>query len=154
MPNTEDYYSQCEAALMTSFRSLPFFEHDWQVSDDDTVIAQGADYFAIFRPGAFPVSKDGAHQRDFQWEIVIDVYVRYQDYKKSWQKFKGLRAALINLVFPDPFLSATPGVWATSLSSGEAASYFYFDEPKPGVRPNFIIQTLTATITQRVKFDF
>ena len=154
MPNTTDFYSQCESALAVRLRTLTdFFPHEWQVSDDDSVIAKGANNFLIYSPGAFPFANINMSEKDFSWDIPSRMYVKYIGYSESKANFKALRAAIINLIFPDFSLSGTPGVWRTSVSSQESSQYFFFDEPKPGVRPNFIIQDLTFTITQRVGFD-
>lgn len=158
MPNTTDYYGQCEDALTNRLRTLTtYFPQEWQVSNDDSNIARGANTFVILRPGRFPFDSKTMQEKDFTWYVMGRLYVKYTEYKEAWTRFKAIRAALINLIFPDYSLTVggvgTPGVWRTSLSSEADALYFYFDEPKPGVRPNFIIQDLTFTIVQRVKFD-
>ena len=152
----EDHYSLCQDAFMKRIRDnmKPTFPLEYQVADDDTVIARGGDNFIIVRPGAFPLipNKD-MHEKDFRWGINFDLFVRYKAYKESWAQFRFVRAVLVNLFFMDPSLDGTKGVWSVTLSSGENAQYFSLEE-KPGVKPNFIIQTMTAEITQRVGFEF
>lgn len=154
MPNVTDFYTQCESALAARLRTLTtYFPHDWQVSDDDSVLGQGADNFWIYRPGQFPVSDITMGDKDVTWYVQNRLHVKYRDYKTAWTNFKAIRAAIINLLLPDYSLSGTPGVWRISVSSNADALYFYFDEPKPGVRPNFIIQDISVAITQRCRFE-
>lgn len=143
-----DFYQQCEEAFMAKARTLTkFFEHDWQVSDDDTVINRGADYFLIVRPGAFPITpQDTRKILNVDWNITSDLYVRWQDYKTSWSLFKELRSDLFNLFLADPGLDRTPNVWNVMLLSTSNPG----QAPEEG-RPAFIGQTLTAIITQRVR---
>lgn len=152
--NDVDHYSLVEAAVMARFRTLTdHFIRPEHVANDDTVITRGGDCFAIFRPGSFPVSPVSQHEKNFLWSVKVDLYVRYTEYKTSWDRFKAVRAELINLVFPDPSLDGTSGVFSTALSSAEDAQYFYFKDD-PGARPNFIIQALTVEVLQRVEFEF
>lgn len=154
MPNTTDYYSLCESALATALRSLTtYFPHDWQVSDDDSVLGQGAENFIIYRPGSFPTQPVTMGDVDITWTVQCRLHVKYLNYKTAWTNFKAIRAAIINLIIPDYSLNGTAGVWRISLQSAEDAMYFYFDEPKPGVRPNFIIQDMSVAITQRCRFE-
>lgn len=152
-----DFYSQCEAGLITRLLTLiEFFQKDYQVSDDDTSIAKGADYFIVVRPGKFPASPvaAGSGVYDYDWHIVADLYVRYKEYKLSWTRFKASRSAIINLFGTDPTLGDTPDVWRVSCSSQENAQYFKFSDTPSSIRANFIIQTLDIVIKQRVKFEF
>lgn len=161
MTNNTDFYSQVEEGVKDRFRTLSsFFSKPEYVSSDDTVIAHGGNYFAIFRPGAFPLAPGGnQHEKNFIWRIRVDVYVKYLEYKTSWENFKAVRAAIINLLLPDPYLSEkgpipeVPGVFSVSVSGDEDAQYFYFKDD-PGARPNFIIQSLTVEVIQRVEFEF
>lgn len=159
MPNTTDFYSQVEAGVMARFRTLStYFKKPEQVSNDDTVLGRGFDYVAVFRPGSFPVSSASMHEKNFTWNIKVELYIRYTEYRVSWATFKAVRAAIINLLFPDPFLQEqgtipeVPGVFSVTVSSEEDAQYFFFEEKQ--VQPNFIIQTLTIQVVQRVAFEF
>jgi len=152
-----DFYEQCETGLKSALQSLTtVFLHDWQVSNDDTVIARGGDVFAILRPGAFPIFAKQAtgKQVDFDWGITVDVYVRYESYATSWAKFKTVRAEMIWRLGCDPTLGNTPNVWGVTLSAEEGAQYFKFAESSENATPNFIIQTMQATVRQRVEFEF
>jgi hypothetical protein len=151
-----DFYGQCETGFVTRLRTLTqFFKHDWQISDDDTVIAKGEDHFVVYRPGEFPSAPAarGSGLYDIDWHITADLYVRYKEYKTSWTKFKALRSAIIPLIFRDQTLGNTPNVWRTSVNSQEKAQYFRFSDAPSNIRANFIIQTLDVIITQRVQFE-
>lgn len=145
---TTDYYGQCETALMAKLRTLSgFFPNAWQVSDDDSVLTNGADYFAIFQPDAFPATRADGREVFFNWVVVFDLYVRYSTRKESLGRFKAVRAALIELIKPTA-LNSTNNIMRTVLASNGG-----LQQDLPGDNPNFIIQTMTATITQRVRFD-
>jgi len=154
MPNNIDYYGLCEAGLVTQLRTLiTHFPHTWQVSDDDTVLGQGAENFIIYRPANFPVANVTMEDKDITWDIKCRLHVKYRDYKTAWTNFKAIRKDIINLIIPDYSLSGTVGVWRVTLQGGDEAMYFYFDEPKAGVRPNFIIQDMVVSVTQRCRFE-
>lgn len=145
-----DHYQNVENGLATKLRTLTdLFEKPWQVSDDDTVLAKGADNFIVYRPGSFPVTKVSDFRYDVDWNITADLYVRYKTYRESWANFRRARAAIIDLIFTHPRLGGV--AYYTIVSSGEGALYFKFEENASV--PNFIIQTLTFTIRQHVIFE-
>jgi hypothetical protein len=142
-----DQYSVCEGALMTKIRTLTaFFPRDFQVSDDDSVLNRGADYFAIFQPDAFPQTRADGRDVFFNWTVIFDLYVRYSTRKESLPRFKAARSALINLLGPAS-LNSTNNISRTVLSANGG-----LQQDIPGDNPNFIIQTFQAVITQRVRF--
>ena len=150
-----DFYKQCEDGMVKKARGLTsFFENSWQVSDDDTVLSKGADYFIIYRPGAFPILRDMQTKKflDVVWNITVDFYVRYKAYKESWDKFKSLRAAVFYIFNSDSNLSNTPNVFDVVFSSSENAQYFRYANSPEEAKPNFIIQTGNIAISQRVVF--
>jgi hypothetical protein len=140
-----DQYSLCEAGAIALLRTLSqFSKHDYQVSDDDSVITKGAEYYAIFQPDAFPNTRANGLQAFYNWVVIFDVYVRYSTRKESLPKFKALRAALINLFSPIS-LNHIRGVTTTVLSANGGLM-----QDLPGDNPTFIIQTMSLTITQLV----
>ncbi len=142
-----DYYSQCETALMTKIRALTdFFPRDFQVSDDNSVLNRGADYYAIFQPDAFPQTRADGRDVFFNWVVIFDLYVRYTSRKESLPKFKAVRAELINLLGPAS-LNGTNNISRTVLSASGG-----LQQDLAGDNPNFIIQTFNVVITQRVRF--
>lgn len=144
-----DYYSECEAALIALLQTITeFFPNTWQVSDDDTVIQNGAEVFAIFQPGSFPAVPVNALEQDVAWNIIFDLYVAYSTKHSSLPKFKAVRSAIFNLVHPSS-LNDVSGVYRTILT-GEGSIM----QDIEGENPNFIIQTMTAVVTQRIKRDF
>jgi len=154
MPAT-DFYKQCEDGMAVRFRTLTdYFPVAQQVSDDDTVISKGAGNYIIYRPGAFPVLGSLQTKRilDVQWEMVLDLYVYYTNYKESWNKFKAARAAMFFCIGEDQTLGNTSNVRYASLSSDEQAQYFRFADTPENAKANYIIQTMKVSVVQRVRF--
>jgi len=147
-----DYYSECEDGFVALLQTLTtYFPNSWQVSDDDSNLMRGAENFVVVRPGAFPTTRISDQARYFHWEILFDLDVRFVEYKKSWDKFKEVRSAIINLVYSNPTLGNTLGVFDVALDSREQAQYLKFSDDI-NAKPNFIIQTMRAIVTQRVEF--
>lgn len=157
MADVWDFYQQCEDGLVTRLRLFKplFFKDHKQVSDDDTVLSEGADYWIVYRPGSFPIVDAFSTQKimEIDWNVVMDLYVRYKTYKESWGKFRKFRAAVFFHLHSDQSLGQTVNVHRVTFSSNEAAQYFRFSEADPSVKPNFIIQTCNVVIRQRVRFD-
>jgi hypothetical protein len=142
-----DQYGLCEAALMAKVRTLTeFFKESWQVSDDVTEIQRGADHFFIVLPDAFPNTRTDGRSLTYNWVVLADVYVRYSTAHESLQKFKALRSALINLLTPIS-LNQAKNVSRTVLSANGP-----LQQDIVGDNPNFLIQTISVTITQVVTF--
>lgn len=151
-----DFYQQCEDAFATRAQTLStFFGKSKQVSDDDSVLSEGADYWLIYRPGAFPIVDNLLTQKimDVDWNITVDMYVRYKTYKESWGKFRRFRAALFFLLHSDQHLGGEHGISRVTFSSNEAAQYFRYANSPEEAKPNFIIQTGNVVVRQRVRFD-
>lgn len=118
----------------------------WQVSDDDTVIAEGGEKFCIYRPGSFPTAKRGKVV-DFEWHIIAVLHMRFSDYEQSWPDFKTFRSDVINLFLDDPTMGKTVGVWDVFPAANEEPGYL---QDSDGNSTNIIVQTLDVTIRQRV----
>jgi len=157
MADPWDFYQQCEDALAARLRALKpsFFKEDKQVSDDDSVLSEGADYWIIYRPGAFPVIGNIESRKimDVDWNVTMDLYVRYKTYKESWGKFRKFRGVVFFLLHSDQHLGGEHGIDRVSFSSNELAQYFRFANSPEEARPNFIIQTCSVVVRQRVRFD-
>ena len=142
-----DHYADCEGALMTKLRTLSeLFPKDYQVSDDVSVLNRGGDYFYIVQPDTFtPVRADG--QDVFvAWVVLGDLYVRYKSRETALDRFKAARSAIFNLLSPIS-LNGTNNISRTVFTATSG-----LQQDIPGDNPNFIIQTFSATITQRVRF--
>jgi hypothetical protein len=152
-----DFYQQCEDALAVRLRVLKpsFFKKDEQVSDDDSVLSEGADYWIIYRPGAFPIADNINTQKimEVDWNVTVDLYVRYKTYKESWGKFRKFRGVVFFLLHADQTLGDTPNVHRVTFSSNEIAQYFRYANTPEEAKANFIIQTCNIVIRQRVRFD-
>lgn len=147
-----DFYAECETGAMVLLRTLTaHFKHDWQVSSDDTVLAKGEDYFVIVRPGAFPLERMTEQLARVGWNIVLDLHVRYKDYKTSWSKFKTFRSDIFNLLMNHPTLNDTSGVLRVDVTGEEQAQYLKFSDVA-NAQPAFIIQTVRAVVYQYIHY--
>ncbi len=149
-----DHYSLVEAALLTKLRTLTSYfpvsagkSAGWQVSDDDAVFSQGADYFIIARPGPFNTQPRGL-LANAEWHVNVIIYVRYTEYKTSWARFKTFRSDIFNLLYGDPTLGKTSGVWNVAMSSASDAGRLLDTQGNP---TNWLAQALDITISQRIK---
>ena len=143
----EDYYSQCEAGVITKLRSLTtIFEKPLQVSTDLEDLKRGVKYFAHVFPSTFQPTRVDGKESFVRWTILFDFYVRYSTQKEALSLFKAGRKELF-LLNADPNLSRTPNVFNVVLS---ATSELLQD--MPGDNPNFLIQTFSAAVSQRIRF--
>jgi tRNA-binding EMAP/Myf-like protein len=76
--------------------------------------------------------------------------VRYTEQAVSLQRFKAVRAAIIETIFTHPTLDKKSAVVSVGVDSEELVQYFSFDENAE--KPNFVIQTMRVTINQRITF--
>ena len=156
MTATVDYYSQCEDGLQALFRTLTdYIKHSWQVSDDDTNLKNGADYFVFFTPGMFQEIPNGDDQKNalFTWEVLFEIRVRFKSFKESKPVFKAFRSELFNIVkkhnrldYPKPAVGR--GVLKTTLSATSKMVY-WADKPNQ-TAPSWIVQQMKANILQVV----
>ena len=149
-----DHYAQCENALVALLlKEMPtYFKHGWQVSDDDTGLSRGEDYFVVVRPSTFPVVPvAGRSIADIQWHVTMTIYCRYTEYSESLKRFKAFRSTILNVVYQNKLRDIT-NVGGAVIQSKSDVFYHFNTEPKPGMKPNFIGQTLDVTINQRVNF--
>ena len=148
-----DPYKLVEDGFVAKMRAKvsELAEFDYQVASDDTVIARGADYFLVYRPGAFPTDDVDEDQDDFTWHINCDLFIRYKEYQTSWDIFKVVRWKIIKAVRSDRSLGSIAGVYKTRITSPEQPQYFALEEK--AVKPNFIIQGFQVEVTQRVEFE-
>lgn len=151
-----DQYTVCETAMLTVLRTLTAYfttpaKAAWQVTTDDADLLKGADYFLLARPGSFPVTNLSAKEDNYDWQIDLDIYVRYKNYRTSWSNFKAFRWSVIEVLRQNPSLGKTANVWRVSVEAAEKPGYLT-DKDVEGATPNFIIQTLSITITQRIRW--
>ena len=148
-----DFYGECEAGLAALLKTLTaYFPRDWQVSDDDTAVMQGAEYVVVYRPGAFPLIRQTDQLSTVSWAVTLDLYIQYTDYKTSWAKFKTFRSDLFNLLMAHPTLNDTAGVFRVDLSSDRPTQYLKFTN-EPQALPNYIVQSVRVVITQYIQYS-
>lgn len=148
-----DYYALVKTGLIARLRTLTSYfpasaKHSagWQVSDDDSVLSEGGDYFVIVRPGAFPTRKQG-RMVEVEWHADAVIYTRYKEQATSWTRFETFRSDIFNLLHADPTLNKTNGVYDVGVSSQQQAGRLIDSQ---GNLMNWIAQTLDVTINQRI----
>jgi hypothetical protein len=155
-----DDYKDCEDALITILQTLTtYFPEKWQVSDDDVVLTPSgkgskgtAEYLIVYRPGAMPVARVSDRIKDYSWEVVLDLFVRYYNYKQAWAQFKAVRAAIIDIVNIHPTLNNTHGVRRVYIGAGGSPQYMLAPNADPYKPPDFVTQTLSVTVQQLVEY--
>jgi hypothetical protein len=142
-------YVQCKEAFITKGRTLSsLFPKSYQVSDDEENIKRGGDYFLVTLPSSFSSRAPDAHHKDMTWIVLFDLYVRFTTKKESTLRFEAARDQVITFYHSDPWLNNTTGVSNVLISAaGEVL------QDIAGDNPNFIIQTMSASISQRVALN-
>lgn len=143
-----DWYALCKAGLIARLRTATdLFPKSYQVSDNEDEINRGADYWIFVLTDAFPNTRIDGSSSFYNWQIEFDLGVRYITRASSLQRFDVARGRVLNLLTPVS-LNTIKNVSRLTVSSNAKLL-----QSPPGVEnPNFIFQTLLATITQRVTF--
>lgn len=170
MADLIDWYSLVENGISSRLRAeltiAEFITKPDQVSDNDSALTAGDNYFAIFRPGSFPtlpVEYESGKIVTVTWITYIDLYVKYQEKREQWSTFKPYRNAVIQFVMRHRFLKReTIGetefeeVRAVdrirSISGNDEPGYFRFFNVNEKMPPNFMTQRLAVTTAQRCIF--
>lgn len=151
-----DYYSQCEDALATFFRSsLPDqFKHEWQVTDNESDLVRGADYYILFRPGAIPerpVTFQSGSFTYYDWRVNVNLFTRYKEKQLQWPQFKRFRALVLYVIEKNQFLPNNSNVEKiVSYSAPEDALYWKFKNTSVDADPNMMTQPLSVVLRQRI----
>lgn len=163
--------NRLRAALAAQFFTNPSTHkvEEWRVSDNDSNLERGADYFIVMRPGGFPslpTEYNTGKWIDVDWESFARLYVKYYEREEQWSTFKPFRWAVIYTVRKYRSLSAVtidgeelsqvPGVdRVRSIEAQEPAGYWWIFEAQrqQGLPPNYMFQQLRIVTRSRVKFD-
>jgi hypothetical protein len=174
-----DPYDQVEAGIADRLRAelaAEFFTNrsthkveDWRVSDNDSNLERGADFFVVMRPGAFPslpTEYSTGKWVDMEWETFVRLYVKYTEREEQWSTFKTFRWAAIATIRKHRSLSRVtidnqeflpvPGVdRVRSVEASDPAGYWWIFEAQrnQGLPPNYMFQALRVVTRQRVKFE-
>lgn len=148
-----DQYSLCLSAYMTQLRTLSatYFPAitgkvaGWQVSEDDTVVREGGDYFVILRPGTFDMPQLSSSLQNNVWRVRTLLFMRYTEYANIWTQYRAFRSAILGLRETSPLTAY--GIQKQEFSASDEAGYLRDDS---GNYVGFVQQTLECTITQRV----
>lgn len=157
-------YKDCEDATATLMRTLStYFPEAWMISDDDAVLTPSgkgtkglADYLVVYHPGNFSMQAMGndSKLRLYTWSIVCDLFVKWYDYKRTWDRYKLVRAELVELFAINPSLNGTHGVRNADMVSGGNPLYFFkTSDDDPLKPPDFITQTLVVNVPQVVEYN-
>lgn len=147
-----DQYSLCLSAYITQLRTLSaaYFPAitgkvaGWQVSENDTVVKEGADYFIILRPSTFETKREG-HMQSNIWRVRTLVFMRFNEYDSLWSSYRDYRASILNL--PDTAPLKLHGINGQTFSASDEAGYLRDENNN---YTGFIQQTLECAISQRV----
>jgi hypothetical protein len=153
-----DFYDVCETAAVTMFQNelaSRWKDKDKQVTkSNDSFLDRGFDAFILAYPGAGPTQYAGTQALTVQWEILLDVIVRWdQNTAKAWADFKSLRSDvfnLVNLTQTGRTLGWTPSIEGTLLSIAERPRYIPLNRDPNTSIISHIAQICTLTVTQKV----
>lgn len=145
-------YIECEDAFIAKAQEIEELfpvNKPWTVSNNLENIKRGADYFIVTLPSTFQSFRVDGKAKSMIWIVLFDFHVRYSNHNTAMRRLAEGRDRILEHFHSDPLLNKTPGVSSVLISAaGEVL------QDLPGTNPNFYIQTLTAAITQRVRFDF
>lgn len=174
-----DFYDLVETGIADRLRAelkVDYFTNpsthqveEWRVSDNDSNLERGANYFIVMRPGAFPTlptEYNTGKVIDVEWESFARLYVRYVERAEQWSTFKPFRWAVIATVRKYRFLGKVtinddeipevPNVdRVRSIDANDPAGYWWIFETQrqQGLPPSYMYQSLRIVTRQRVRFD-
>ena len=156
---TVDFYGQCKTALsgVLTTNLTAYLTETWQITDNEFDLHRGANHFILFRPGAIPAPADSEQDGEIlemHWQVIVNVFVRFQEKSLQWSQFEAFRGAVwYVLANPRNTITLNNNIWRVlSVISGEEASYWRFLNTPADSQPNFMTQPLTTTVKQRVVF--
>lgn len=173
MPDYTDYYSTVKNGLLLRLRyslkaDFLIDKEDEKVSDNESNLFKGADYYVVLKPGPFPALDAATYKsgevQTVDWTTRIELYVRYIERAEQWGRFDPFRSAVIWHVMKNRFLgnvtiagtaiAEVPHVdRVRSIQAGADATYFRFFNTPPTMSPNYMFQPLICVVRQRVRFD-
>lgn len=157
-----DNYGIIEEAIVTLLRTAPGFvwkNPEQQVTkSNDVYLDQGFDHHAITYPGAFPSSFGGTDVLTVQWEVLIDLLVRWKtSEEKAWIEFKSYRSKvfnLFNLSYKGRDLDRTPGVTNVTLTAPERPRYIPLNRDPDTDIVSHVAQVTVLTVTQAINKEY
>lgn len=156
-----DHYAVCETALATLLKTMtneedePYFppitgrEQGWQVTNDDTVLATGSDYYIVYRAGAhIPPERVGSGFVNFEHHVSAVLFHRFTEYASAWDDWNTFRAAVGDLLDNNRGLGGGSGVYDVRVVANEPAGRL---TDRDGSELNFIAQAADIVIYQRAR---
>jgi hypothetical protein len=117
----------------------------WQVSENDTVVTEGSDYFTVLRPGSFENIRSGGGLQNNTWRVRTLLFMRFNEYDTLWSTYRAFRSDIIALPDTSPLINY--GIQNQVFSASDEAGYL---RDADGNYTGFVQQTLECAITQRV----
>jgi len=162
---TSDFYGICETAVIELLQNTAAFgwkDKSKQVTKaDDTFLDKGFDSYAITYPGAFPQANIGGELLEVQWEIMIDVLVRWDSTeKKAWSDFRAHRSKVFNLFnvsYEGRDLNRTPSIKSPRgvvLNSNDRPRYIPLNRDPESDIVSHIGQVMVLTVTQVIDKEY
>lgn len=151
-----DYYSQCESALKDFFQAnlADYLPNDWQITDDESDLIRGADYYILLRPGSkpdTPISFQSGAFTTLDWRINCNLFVRYIYGSQKWPTFKKFRAVVWYVLEKNQFVQNNANVERViSYGFPEEPFYWKFKGTPEDAQPNMMAQPLFVVVRQRV----
>lgn len=160
---TTDFYAICENAVVTLLRNTSAF--DWtdglkQVTKaNDVYLDKGFKNFVITYPGAFPQVFQRTDGLGVQWEILLDVIVRWDKSEdQAWQDFRAHRSNvfnLFNLSYEGRDLNRTPSIEPpVILNAVDRPRYIPLNKDPNTDIVSHIGQVMSLTVTQTIEKEF
>jgi len=155
---TTDYFDLCESSVITLLQDTAQFNwvnKEKQVAkSNDVFLDQGFDSFALTYPGAFPSGFAGTDVLSVQWEVLIDLLVRWKNTEdQAWRDFKAFRSLvfnLFNLSYEGRKLNRLAGVTDAVLTAPDRPRYIPLNRDPASDIVSHIAQVTILTVTMTI----
>ncbi len=153
-----DYYSLIEDAIGDLLKQelSDILKKDFQVTDNESDMQRGADYYILFRPGSIPPTDAAFNTQkfvDLEWTVIANLFTRFATQKVQWPQFKHFRALVWWVLKSKPFLPQVGNVRRiSSISAPDDATYWKFIGTSESTQPDMMTQALRIIVQQRIMF--
>lgn len=156
-----DFYKQCQDAVSGVLKAdLPeFFEHDWQLTDNEYDFGRGANHFVLYRPGQIPppiINERDGEFLEIHWQVICNVALRYIQKNLQWSQFLEFRGAVWYTLQKPRLIDQTHGIWRIlNVTANQDPSYWDFSKvTSKAPNSNFMLQPLIVAVKQTIEFNF
>ncbi len=141
-------YESMQTALRTVLTGIPGYTVINVSLADYRVLQKGYTKSMVMRPGPFERERldfAGGHQTT--WDIILELFVKYQDDTQVQNSIRDERQSIIDQVDTYPFLNGASGCFHAMITRGlEPAPVFGED----GSGPHFFLQEMTCKVVEQV----